>query len=138
MSDKASPDLIELTRQLYDAANSGNFDAMTSFFAHDAVWVTDEGIGTFEGVAAIRRFVEDWQGSYEQYEAEVEEALDLGRGLTFAVSMQRGRLRGSSRDVQIRFAAVYTWAEGIIVRMTSYSEIDKARAAAERLAEERG
>jgi ketosteroid isomerase-like protein len=136
--ESTTPDLVELSRHLYDAANSGNFDAMTSFFAPDAVWVTDEGIGTFEGVAAIRRFVEDWQGSYEQYEAEVEEVLDLGKGVTFAVSVQKGRLVGSSGDVQIRFAAVYTWAEGMIVRMTSYSEIDKGRAAAERLAEERG
>jgi ketosteroid isomerase-like protein len=137
--ESTTPDLVELTRHVYDAANSGDFDAMTSFFAPDAVWVTDEGIGTFEGVAAIRRFVEDWQGSYEGYEAEVEEVLDLGEEVTFAVSVQKGRLAGSSRDVlKIRFAAVYTWSEGMIVRMTSYSDIDKARAAAERLAEERG
>ena len=135
--ESTTPDLVELTRHLYDAANSGDFDAMTSFFAPDAVWVTDEGIGTFDGVVAIRRFVEDWQGSYEQYEAEVNEVLDLGKGVTFAVSVQKGRVVGSSSDVQIRFAAVYTWAEGLIVRMTSYSEIDKARAAAERLAESR-
>jgi ketosteroid isomerase-like protein len=133
--ESTTPDLVELTRHLYDAANSGDFDAMTSFFAPDAVWVTDEGIGTFDGVVAIRRFVEDWQGSYEQYEAEVNEVLDLGKGITFAVSVQKGRVVGSSSDIQIRFAAIYTWAEGLIVRMTSYSEIDKARAAAERLAE---
>jgi ketosteroid isomerase-like protein len=135
--ESTTPDLVELTRHLYDAANSGDFDAMTSFFAPDAVWVTDEGIGTFDGVVAIRRFVEDWQGSYEQYEAEVNEVLDLGKGITFAVSVQKGRVVGSSSDVQIRFAAIYTWAEGLIVRMTSYSEIDKARAAAGRLAESR-
>jgi ketosteroid isomerase-like protein len=135
--ESTTPDLVELTRHLYDAANRGDFDAMTSFFAPDAVWVTDEGIGTFDGVVAIRRFVEDWQGSYEQYEAEVNEVLDLGKGVTFAVSVQKGRVAGSSSDVQIRFAAVYTWAQGLIVRMTSYSEIDKARAAAERLAESR-
>jgi ketosteroid isomerase-like protein len=135
--ESTTPDLVELTRHLYDAANSGDFDAMTSFFAPDAVWVTDEGIGTFDGVVAIRRFVEDWQGSYEQYEAEVNEVLDLGKGITFAVSVQKGRVVGSSSDIQIRFAAIHTWAEGLIVRMTSYSEIDKARAAAERLAESR-
>jgi ketosteroid isomerase-like protein len=135
--ESTTPDLVELTRHLYDAANSGDFDALTSFFAPDAVWVTDEGIGTFDGVVAIRRFVEDWQGSYEQYEAEVNEVLDFGKGVTFAVSVQKGRVVGSSSNVQIRFAAVYTWAEGLIVRMTSYGEIDKVRAAAERLAESR-
>jgi ketosteroid isomerase-like protein len=135
--ESTTPDLVELTRHVYDAANSGSFDAMTSFFAADAVWVSDEGIGSFEGLAAIRRFIEDWQGSYERYGAKVEEVLDLGHEVTFAVSVQTGRLAGSSRDVQIRFAAVYTWAEGLIVRITSYSDIDKARAAAERLAKSR-
>jgi len=136
--EAATPDLVELTRNVYDAANSGNFDAMTGFFAADAVWVSDEGVGTFEGLAAIRHFVEDWQGSYDQYEAEVEEILDLGTGVTFAISVQTGRLAGSSRHIRIRFAAVYTWAQGSIVRITSFNDIDKARAAAERLAEERG
>jgi hypothetical protein len=45
--ESTSADLVERT-------NSGNFDAMASFFAPAAVWVTDEGIGTFRGVGAIR------------------------------------------------------------------------------------
>jgi hypothetical protein len=35
--------------------------------------------------AAIRRFGEDWQGSCEAYEADVEEIVDLGNRVTFAV-----------------------------------------------------
>jgi len=38
----------------------------------------------------------------------------------------------------MRYAAVGVWREGLIERVTSYRDIDEARAAAERLAESRG
>ncbi|HXW58406.1 MAG TPA: hypothetical protein VEJ23_02895 [Solirubrobacteraceae bacterium] len=34
--------------------------------------------------------------------------------------------------------AVWTWRDGLIVRTTNYADLDEARAAAERLAKERG
>ena len=40
--------------------------------------------------------------------------------------------------VQQREAWVIAWVKGLIVQITSYTDIDEARAAAERLAEERG
>jgi len=36
----------------------------------------------------------------------------------------------------MRFAAITTWVDGLIKRSTFYTDIDEARAAAERLAEE--
>lgn len=72
--ESTTPDLVELTRRVYDAANVGDFDAMMRLFDRDAVWdMPDEGIGTFEGAVAVRRFVEDWRGSYEEYEVETFE-----------------------------------------------------------------
>jgi ketosteroid isomerase-like protein len=136
--ESTTPDLVELTRRLYESANVGDFDAMVRFFAPDAVWDQPDGaIETFEGAVAVRRFVEDWQGSYEDYEVQVEEALDLGNGVTFAISIQTGRPAGSSVSVRIRFGAVYTWRQGLVERITSYGDENDARAAAERLAEER-
>jgi hypothetical protein len=40
--------------------------------------------------------------------------------------------------VERRVAAVAVWADGLIERLTTYTDIDEARAAAERLAEEPG
>jgi ketosteroid isomerase-like protein len=112
---------------------------MMRFFGPDAVWdMGPMGMGNFEGAAAVRRFVEDWQGSYEEYEAEVEDIVHFGDNVTLAVSVQKGRPVGSAGDVRIRFAAVYSWAEGMIARATTYLDVDEARAAAERLAQERG
>jgi hypothetical protein len=40
--------------------------------------------------------------------------------------------------VQLRFALAAEWADGVMVRAITNPEIDAGRAAAERLAEERG
>ena len=129
----------ELTRRLYETADHGDFDAMVRLFHPGAVWdLSDAGIGTFEGATAIRRFVEDWQKSYEDYKIAVEEIVDLGKGVTLAVSVQTGRPTGSSGEVQIRFASIQICEDGLIVWMKNYNEIDENRAAAVRLAEERG
>jgi hypothetical protein len=68
----------------------------------------------------------------------VEQVRDLGYGVVFAVVGQKGHLIGSSASVEGRFAWVYQWVEGMVVRVTVYIDIDEARAAAERLAESRG
>jgi hypothetical protein len=54
------------------------------------------------------------------------------------VFLQNARPAGSNGHVRLRYAAVSVWREGVIVRTTNYSDIDEARAAAERLAETRG
>jgi hypothetical protein len=45
---------------------------------------------------------------------------------------------GLDFDAMWRFAAVGTWADGLVSRVTTYSDLDDARAAAKRLSEERG
>ena len=69
--ESTTPDLVELVRRRMDAGDSGDVDAMTSFFAPDAAWdSTPMGLEVYEGRAAIRRFFEDWWGSYEESEVE--------------------------------------------------------------------
>ncbi len=73
-----------------------------------------------------------------EYERGSEELLDLGNGVAFGLFVQKGRPAGSGSRVEERVASVSEWEDGKIKRMTSYSDIDAARAAAERLAGERG
>ena len=137
--ESTTPDLVELVRRRMDAGDSGDVDAMTSFFASDGVWDSSPmGMEVYEGQAAIRRFFADWWGSYEEAGVEAEEILDLGNGVIFTVVKQKARPVGSSGDVQLRYAVVGEWVEGLVVRLTNYADIDEARAAAERLAESRG
>jgi ketosteroid isomerase-like protein len=136
--DSTTTDLAALTRGLFEASNGGAFDAMMSFYAPDAVWdMSNVGMGTYQGPAAIRGFFEDWRGAYEELAFALEEVVDLGNGVTFAVVVQTGRPVGSSGEVRLRYGAVGEWAQGAIVRFANYTDVDEARAAAERLAESR-
>jgi ketosteroid isomerase-like protein len=107
-------------------------------YAPDAFLESMGMAASFDGVVAIRGFFEDFIGAYEEYEVEPEEILDLGNGVIFGVLHQSGRPVGSSGPVQMRFASVGVSADGVLARNTSYTDVDQARADAERLAEERG
>ena len=91
----------------------------------------------FEGRAAIRSFIEDWFGTYEELDFGLEEVRDLGKGVVFAVVTQNGRPVGSAGHLRQREGWVYVWVRGLIERLATYGDVDEARAAAERLAEER-
>jgi hypothetical protein len=67
-------------------------------------------------------------------EFEFEDIRDVGNGVVFAVVVQNGRPVGSAGHLRQREGWVYLWVGGLIARLT-ISDIDEARAAAERLAE---
>lgn len=133
-----TPDLVERMRLMFEAADRADWDGVLRFVAPDAVWEAT-GLGTtFDGVAAIRIFLEEWSGPYEDWGIDVEEILDLGEGVTFAVFVQKGHPVGSTGQVQWHHAQVGEWTEDVLVRITVFRDIDEARAAAERLAASRG
>jgi ketosteroid isomerase-like protein len=141
--ESTTPDLVELTRRTFDAYNRRDFDAITRFVAPDAVYEAVSLGTTFEGVAAIRGFLEDWLGGYEEFEMEPEEILDLGNGVGFVVTRLTGRPVGSpgssGSTLTRRRPLAFMWVDGLVVRVTAYADsIDEGRAAAERLAESRG
>jgi ketosteroid isomerase-like protein len=139
MADESTtPDLVERQKRLTEAASRRDLDELMALYAPDAVYdMSPMGMGTFEGQAAVRGFVEDWFASYEEYEFEADETLDLGNGVGFRVLIQKGRPVGSRGEVQLRYAAVGVWEGGKFARITNYPDIDAARTAAERLADER-
>ena len=137
--ESTTPDLVELQKRLLDAVNRRDLDATMAFFAPDSVYdMSPTGMGVFGGQAAARGFIEDWWRSYEEHEFEAKETLDLGSGVGFRVLIQKGRPLGSSGEVELRSATISVWEDGKIVRVTNYTDIEAARAAAERLAESRG
>ncbi len=133
--ESTAPELEQLSRRLVDACNRRDFDAAAAIFSTGAVW--DRGLEVFEGREAIRVALEDWIGVYDDFEQVVQEFRELGSGVGFGVFLQRGRLQGSGGFLELRYANVAAWTNGLIERMTSYAEIDDGRAAGERLAQER-
>jgi ketosteroid isomerase-like protein len=132
--ESTTPDLVELVRKQFEALNRRDLDGVMSRVAEDGV--LDGRVNLIEGRAAIRGFLDEWFGAYEELDYELEEVSHLGGGVVFAVVIQGGHLVGSDGRVRQREGWVYLWVGGSIARLTT-SEVDEARAAAERLAEER-
>jgi ketosteroid isomerase-like protein len=129
-------DPVELVRGILEAANREDWDAILAFYAPNAVWDTD-GMGTFEGPAAIRGFWEDWWGSYEHLQIDVLEILEIGSGVVLAAFHFQGAPKGTTAEAQTYIALVYEWVHGAVARVNTYFDISQGRAAAEGLAEER-
>ncbi len=131
--ESTTPDLVELVRRHFEAGNRRDLDAVTSSFAPDGV-LDGRALGDhFEGREAIRSFVEEWFGTYEELEFALDEVRDLGNGVVFAVVTQNGRPVGSAGHVRQREGWVYVWVGGLIARLMT-CDIDEARTTAERLA----
>jgi ketosteroid isomerase-like protein len=136
--ESTTPDPAELIRLSVEAANRRDFDAVLPYVAPGIVYdTTPSGFGVYEGIDAIREFIEGYWAAFDELSIELEEVTDLGNSVTFAVSRHDALPAGSSAPVQAREAQVTQWHDGLAVRTTVYIDIDEARAAAERLAKER-
>jgi ketosteroid isomerase-like protein len=135
--ESTTPDLVELVRKQLEALDRRDLDGVMNCVVEDTVLDGRMAGDLFEGRAAIRRFLEDWFGFWEELDFELEELSDLGGGVVFAVVIQDGRPVGGDGRLRQREGWVYLWVGGSIARLTT-SEVDQARAAAERLAEQRG
>jgi ketosteroid isomerase-like protein len=128
--------LVALARRQLAAVNRRDLDTLLRVLAVDAVYDTSpSGMGTYVGHVAIGAFLKGYWEAFDELRFELEEAVDLGSGVTFHVNRQIARLPGSQAAVRTREAHVVEWADGMVVRMTVYNEIEEGRAAAERLAE---
>jgi ketosteroid isomerase-like protein len=136
--ESMASDPVESVRVILEAADRADFDTILQFYAPDAVWVMVDADLAFEGVEAIRSFWEDWYGVFDEFRVTPPEVVDLGDGVVLAVVRHGGPLGGGTAALQEDLALVYEWAGGRVVRVTVTSHLDEARAAAERLAKERG
>jgi uncharacterized protein (TIGR02246 family) len=134
----AGRELAELIRRWIEAWNRRDLDGVMALLAPDAEWdAVGVGYEHLHGHSAIRAFIETWLGPYDEFRLEPEELRDLGNGVAFVVLDSTGRLAGSSGTVQLRFGFAGIYDAGRILKIMGHTDIDEARATAERLAEER-
>jgi ketosteroid isomerase-like protein len=138
--ESTNSDLVEILRHAVEVINRRDVDALLRFYAPDAVWdFSQRGVGIFEGSAAMRGFFKDYVDSFEDFEIELEQTHVLDNGVVLAVVSQEARPVGVAGHVHTQERWVFCFSPaGMIVRLSTYADIDEARAAAERLAEERG
>jgi hypothetical protein len=137
--ESTTPDLVELTRVCFETMDRDwDFGSLAGFFASDAGWdLSDSHVGIYEGVAAIGDFLVGYWATWEDHHHEVEAIHDFGHGVLSVAVREDGCSKGSEARVQARHLQVFEWEQRKIVWITGYPDIDEARPAAERLAQER-
>ena len=133
--ESTTPHLVELVRFTFEAANRRDFDAILDFYAPEAIWLGT--VDDAEGVAAIRDLWVSYYSAFEELRLIVDDVVDFGNGVVLAPHRHVGRLVGGAA-LSERRVFVYKFVDGRVVQARDFADIDEARAAAERLAEERG
>ena len=81
------------------------------------------------GLAETNRWLAEWAGAFENWSLEVEEEFDAGdRVVTFV--RQRARAKQGGPELEMRFAQVWTFRDGLIARMEMYLDRSEALEAA--------
>jgi ketosteroid isomerase-like protein len=133
--DSATLGPVELTHRIYASLNRRDFDAIMGLLGPGCVLdASPWDLGTHAGPKAIRRFIEDFLEDLHEYGVEVEEMQDLGNGVICVVQVAH-RAAATHSYVEVQSAPVFVWADGLIARVTLYTDSDEAHAAGERLAE---
>jgi mannose-6-phosphate isomerase-like protein (cupin superfamily)/ketosteroid isomerase-like protein len=129
-----SEENVEVVRRGWDAWIKRDLNGLFELFDPAVEWDTTRLQGWPEdevycGHDEVRRFLEDWLGSWERYEAGVEEYIDAGHDRVLVICWQRGYGPGSHVPVQMDWAQVCTVKGGRVRRLDAYSDRHEAFAA---------
>jgi ketosteroid isomerase-like protein len=104
-------------------------------FAPDYVWDMSNfegwpGQREFTGLDGFYEFFAEWTEPYSEYDQEIQRLEDAGGDRVVAIMRQRARLRESDSWVDLHFALLYTFSEGLIQRTQVYAPPEEALEAA--------
>jgi ketosteroid isomerase-like protein len=132
--ESTTPDHVETIRRTFEAFNRRDFDAAITVWAPTGV--RRGTVDDAEGAAAIRDLWVSYRSAFAELQVAVDDVVGFGNGVVFADTRHVGRLIGGGNLAERR-AFVYEFVDGRIVRARDYTDVDEARTAAERLADER-
>jgi ketosteroid isomerase-like protein len=84
---------------------------------------------TYEGVGGANAFLADWLENFEQWSLDIDDVFDAGDQVV-VIARQHGRPKHGGPEVEMRFAQVWTFRDGLITRMEMYADRDEALDAA--------
>jgi ketosteroid isomerase-like protein len=85
---------------------------------------------TYTGLDGFRESWLDWLAPWAEYRTEVKQAIDCGERVLLLQSSS-GRLKGSTKEVKLAPAVVYTVRDGKIARFEPYADSAEALEALE-------
>jgi ketosteroid isomerase-like protein len=96
-------------------------------FVWDTTTFSSEGLNLKKcvGVDEANRWPAQWTEAFENWSLDVEEVFDAGDQVVTFVR-QRAAARHGGPEVEMRFAQVWTFRDGLVARMEMY--LDRAEA----------
>jgi ketosteroid isomerase-like protein len=71
----------------------------------------------YRGHEGVRRYFEDWVGAWDEYRVEPEEVIDTAADRVVVICRHGGRGKGSGVAIEQRVADVFTFRDGLAVRV---------------------
>jgi ketosteroid isomerase-like protein len=113
---------VELVREIVAALNRGDVDGMLARMHPDFEWRPLEASPVarlYRGHEQVRRYVEDWLGTFEGLRLDLEDLRDVDDRVVVDVR-GHGRGRASGIALASTFCQVWTLRRGTAVRMEEY------------------
>jgi ketosteroid isomerase-like protein len=84
---------------------------------------------TCVGVDETNEWLAEWHDAFENWSIDVEEVFDTGDQVVTVVR-QRAKAKQGGPEVEMRFAQVWTFRDGLLARMEMYADRAEALEAA--------
>jgi ketosteroid isomerase-like protein len=128
-----SKESLEALSRMYAAWRAGRPDEALAWIDPEVVWTAIEDApdaGTYRGHDGVLAYMNDWLQDFEDLRVEFEEVIEAE---DWVVAVQRGRGRGkvSGVEVDLRYAVVYEFRSGKILRVREFRTKDLALEATE-------
>jgi ketosteroid isomerase-like protein len=124
---------VDLLRRGYEyVERTGEF--LPEAAHRDFVWDTTTFRGGMRpercvGVDEANRWLAEWLEGFEHWSVDVEEVFDAGDRVV-AIVRQRASAKHGGPEVEMRFAQVCTFRDGLVVRVELYADRAEALEAA--------
>jgi ketosteroid isomerase-like protein len=116
-----SQENVEIVSAAIDAYNRGDWETALSAAAPEFELDMSRSIGPQRGVyrlAEVRQFFSDWVSTFDSVRQDVEEFIEAGDDVAASSVMHvRGR---DGVEAQARATWVFTFRDGMVVRMSMY------------------
>jgi ketosteroid isomerase-like protein len=127
-------DDVKTLRSAYESLNEGDLEGAVAVLDEDAEWCEHSDIpeaGLYQGRDSIRRFLESFLESWDDFSQETEDVL-AGDGCVLILLHSRSRGKGSGIYVEARYAHLWTMENGRGVRVDAYFDPNEALRALKR------
>ena len=118
--------MAAVVRRDFDAVGRG---PLHPDFEYHSLFARAEG-EVWHGVDGLRRWAEEVDGTWDDFRVEIESIEEVDADTAVLCARLTGRAKASGVPLDNRLGQLWTREDGLIRRVTAYSTLDEARAAA--------